>query len=387
MLLGYLDYLNHCFKFIDIPGTYSLMSNSREEEIARDYICFENPDVTVVVLDATCLERNLNLVFQIMELTPNIIVCVNLLDEAKKKNIEIDLSMLEEKLGVPVVGTSAKSKKTLQKLMHTIFKYCVRKDSYTPNIVKYSPPIENCISKIETEINSITSDFPYLRRWISLKLLDGEKNILSSIEEHLSINLQNNDDIINVLNNAYIYLEKYNINTSNFKDTIVSHIMFYAEDICSDVCTFYNRQYNQRDRKIDKILTSKTFGIPIMFLFLSIIFWITIVGANYPSELLSNFFSWLQGKLIIGANNMHFPQWLSDLLILGVYQTLTWIIAVMLPPMAIFFPLFTILEDLGYLPRIAFNTDGLFKKACCSGKQMITMCMGFGCNAARSYWL
>ena len=149
-----------------------------------------------------------------------------------------------------------------------------------------------------------------------------------------------------------------------------------AENICSEVCVFENENYSNRDRKIDKILTSKKFGIPIMILFLMIIFWLTIIGANYPSQLLFTFFGWIQEQLISGANFIHCPAWLSDMLILGVYQTLTWVISVMLPPMAIFFPLFTFLEDLGYLPRIAFNMDGFFKKCCCTGKQMITMCMG-----------
>ena len=149
-----------------------------------------------------------------------------------------------------------------------------------------------------------------------------------------------------------------------------------AEEVTKEVCTFENKDYGARDRKIDKILTSKKFGIPIMILFLGIIFWITIIGANYPSQALFSMFSWIQNKLVIFAEYVNFPEWLSNMLINGVYQTLTWIIAVMLPPMAIFFPLFTILEDLGYLPRIAFHMDGFFKKACCSGKQMITMCMG-----------
>ena len=119
-----------------------------------------------------------------------------------------------------------------------------------------------------------------------------------------------------------------------------------------------------------------------MILFLGLIFWITIIGANYPSKFLFSVFTWFQGKLVIFSNWLSCPAWLSDMLISGVYQTLTWIVSVMLPPMAIFFPLFTFLEDLGYLPRIAFNMDGFFKKCCCTGKQMITMCMGFGCNAA-----
>ena len=298
------------FIFIDIPGTYSLMSHSEEEEIARDYICNGNPDVTVVVVDSTCLERNLNLTFQIMELTPNVILCVNLLDEAKKKKIKIDLKKLSELLGVPVVGTTAKKKKTLENLKSTIYDVSTGKINCNPKLIEYE---ENRNSKNEEEK--------------------------------------------------------------------VSKILNRAEEICKKVCTFEDKNYSEKDRKIDKILTSKKFGIPIMILFLAIIFWITIIGANYPSELLFMFFGWIQEKLIHFATYINCPQWISDMLILGVYQTLTWVISVMLPPMAIFFPLFTFLEDLGYLPRIAFNMDKFFKKACCTGKQMITMCMGFGCNA------
>lgn len=142
-----------------------------------------------------------------------------------------------------------------------------------------------------------------------------------------------------------------------------------------------------RDQKIDKILTSKKFGIPIMILFLGIIFWLTITGANYPSCLLSDFFGMLQEKLLLLFHTLHAPDWLTGILIDGMFQTVSWVISVMLPPMAIFFPLFTILEDLGYLPRIAFNLDNYFKKACTTGKQALTMCMGFGCNAARCGWV
>lgn len=377
---GTCTYSNKNFLFVDIPGTYSIMSNSEEEEIARDYICFGNPDATVVVVDATCLERNLNLVFQIMEITDNVIVCVNLLDEAKKKGIEIDLDKLSESLGVPVVGTIARKKKTLTKLLNTVNDVCTKRSQFIPNKIKYSNTIEECISVLEKGLpNSINNN---LARWISLKLIDGEKCILNSIEKHLNISLINNKKLTQKLDIVDSKLNENNIDKSNFKDEIVSSIMIRSENICHEVCVFKNINYSLRDRKIDTILTSKKFGIPIMILFLGIIFWITIIGANYPSELLFNMFSFFQGKLITFANYIHCPEWLSNMLILGVYQTLTWIISVMLPPMAIFFPLFTFLEDLGYLPRIAFNMDGFFKKCCCTGKQMITMCMGFGCNAA-----
>ena len=388
------------FTFVDIPGTYSIMSNSEEEEIARDYICFGNPDATVIVVDSTCLERNLNLVYQIMEITDNIIVCVNLLDEAKKKEIKIDLKKLEDLLGVPVVGTVARKKQTLENLKNTIYRVCEGEIRPHTKTVIYEQEIEENLEKIvekldtdllvneysekkdiatdiEVENNKISKK---LYRWIAIKLIDGEEKILKSIQENLEIDLEE-QGIQQLVIEAKENLETREINSKNFKDKIVADIMKKAEETSKEVCTFKNKNYRERDLKIDKILTSKIFGIPIMILFLGLIFWITIVGANYPSEWLFSVFNWLQDKLIYFANYIHCPIWLSDMLINGVYKTLTWIVAVMLPPMAIFFPLFTILEDLGYLPRIAFNMDGFFKKACCSGKQMITMCMGFGCNA------
>ena len=379
---GELTYMNKKYLFIDIPGTYSIMSNSEEEQIARDYICFGNPNATVIVLDATCLERNLNLVYQIMEITDNIIVCVNLLDEAKKKGIDIDLNLLSKKLGVPVVGTTARKKKTLNKLLKTINDVCTKKVIPSPKPVQYIDIFEENITLIQNELQKEFNLSPKISKWISLKLLDGNLEIIKSIEINLNIDITNNLKINNKVLEIQNKLKDYGIDNSNFNDNIISSIVMQCEDVCEEVNKIENNNYKNFDRKIDKILTSKKFGIPIMLLFLGIIFWITIIGANYPSQLLSNIFLWIQNKLLIGAEQINMPSWLSNMLILGVYQTLTWIIAVMLPPMAIFFPLFTILEDLGYLPRIAFNLDGFFKKACTNGKQMITMCMGFGCNAA-----
>lgn len=365
---GDFSYNGTNFLLVDIPGTYSILSTSEEEEIARDYICFGKPDCTIIVVDATCLERNLNLVFQVMEITNNVILCVNLLDEAKKKKIKIDLDKLSIELGIPVVGTTARKKKTLTNLIKTLEKVCNGNIKPNPKKVRYSKDIEKSISEISNILEVETSLPKQLYRWVSLKLLDGEPKILNSIQENFSIDI-----------NKFDAFKKLN---ENFKDVIVSSIMDKAEKICKKVCTFENENYSSRDRKIDKILTSKYLGFPIMILFLGLIFWLTIVGANYPSQILFSLFEWIQEKLFLFVNWIGIPEWISNMLILGIYQTLTWVISVMLPPMAIFFPLFTILEDLGYLPRIAFNMDGFFKKCCCTGKQMITMCMGFGCNAA-----
>ena len=410
-----MTYNNKIYEIIDIPGTYSIMSNSEEEEIARNYICFGNPDLTIVVLDATCIEKNLNLLYQIMEITNNIIVCVNLLDEAKKKKIQIDLKKLEKILGVPVIGTVAQKKKTLEDLKNCIYKISKKLEQekqknlkktekigiFLPNRINYGEEIEKDLKDIGKNINLENKEISTnMLRWISLKLIEGNSEIIKEIEKELKINLRdekiknilqkvrekythesaiNNENIENNKNNE---VNQENLNKKKeFKDIIIEKIIHKSEEVANKVCIYQNNEYYKKQRKIDKILTSKKFGIPIMLIFLALIFWITIVGANFPSQILFNFFGWLQEKIIYGLEYINSPPWVTEMLVNGIYQTLTWVISVMLPPMAIFFPLFTFLEDLGYLPRIAFNMDGFFKKACCSGKQMITMCMGFGCNA------
>lgn len=380
---GIATFNNKNFLLVDIPGTYSIMSNSQEEEIARDYICFGNPDCTVVVLDATCLERNLNLVYQILEITNKVVVCVNLLDEAKKKGIEIDLDKLSFTLGVPVVGTIARKKKTLNKLMQSVYEVCTENCSDELFKIEYPESIENAITIVEKSAKKLLCSSLFTNyRWISLKLLEGNSKIISSIENYLNINLVDNENISCSVNKAKEILEENNINISSFKDIIVSTIMFHSEKISLDVIRCKRQNYSVRTNKIDKILTSKLTGIPIMLLFFALIFWITITGANYPSALLTKFFNYIETKLVLLFEHFNSPLWLIDISVFGLYRTLAWIVAVMLPPMAIFFPLFTILEDLGYLPRIAFNLDNFFRKACTSGKQALTMCMGFGCNAA-----
>ncbi len=355
------------------------MSNSEEEEIARNYICFENPDLIVVVVDATSLERNLNLVFQIREITPNVILCVNLIDEAKKKGIKIDIRELENLVGCKVVTTIARKKKTLNKLLNSIYDFKPN-NSYTP--IKYSDSIENAIQNIMNEMIKIKKIPSFLKRFTCIKLLDNSENIIKTIEKKYNIKFNRYKNLQKVLNESIKLLEDNNISQSSIKDEIVTELVNKAAYICQKSCKYEKEHYHNFDTKIDKILTSRKFGIPIMLAFLCIIFWLTIVGSNYPSQILFRVFSWFQNKLIYIFDFFHSPEWLKNMLVLGIYQTLTWIVAVMLPPMAIFFPLFTFLEDLGFLPRIAFNMDGFFNKAKTTGKQMITMCMGFGCNAA-----
>ena len=379
-------YGKHRFKdvnyiLVDIPGTYSLMANSTEEEIARDFICFGGADAVVVVADATCLERNLNLVLQAMEITDKVILCVNLMDEARKKKIRIDIDRLSSKLGIPVVGSSARSGKGLDSLMDAVLSLTVGKSATSPYRITYSETIEKAVSMVSLAVDSdIGGDID--SRWLALKLLEGDASLLDSLKNNMGCNIMQNEVIAHKITEAQTFLEREGIKKDQFRDHIVSRIVQTCETICHDVIKFEKKDYAARDRRIDKVLTSKATGIPVMILLLFGVFWLTITGANYPSGLIADGLFWIEDKLTQFFLWISAPDWLRGLLVDGMYRTLAWVVSVMLPPMAIFFPLFTLLEDSGYLPRIAFNLDNFFRKACAHGKQALTMCMGFGCNAA-----
>lgn len=176
--------------------------------------------------------------------------------------------------------------------------------------------------------------------------------------------------------------ENFRLSNPNVGDKIVSDIYANAEAIARPAITKQVSEKRSWDHRLDDILTSRLFGYPIMLLLLSAIFWLTITGANVPSEMIANTLFAFQDQLLTWFEMAGAPAWLTGVLVLGMYRGLAWVVAVMLPPMAIFFPLFTLLEDLGYLPRVAFNLDNMFKKCHACGKQILTMCMGFGCNAA-----
>ena len=366
---------------VDLPGTYSLMANSAEEEAARDFICFGGPDAVIVVADATCLERNLNLVLQVMEMTRDVVLCVNLMDEAKKKKIYIDLARLSEKLGIPVVGTSARAGKGLEELMETVRTLTEADERAAPFVIDYGTAIEGALAILVPSVDSELGD-RINSRWLALKLLEGDLSLIESVKDYLDYDVLENERIQFELTRARVRLEMAGVLPEQFRDHIVTRIVKTCEEIGRGVLTYGEKNYAARDRKLDKVLTSKLTGIPIMILLLFGVFWLTITGANYPSSILAEGLFWIEAKLTEFFVGISAPDWLRGILVDGMYRTLAWVVSVMLPPMAIFFPLFTLLEDSGYLPRIAFNLDNFFRKACAHGKQALTMCMGFGCNAA-----
>lgn len=277
---------------VDLPGTYSLCAHSEEEAVAREFICSGQADAVAVVCDASCLERNLILVLQILALTPDVVVCLNLMDEAKKKGICVDAEALERRLGVPVIPMSARRRRGLEAATEA---FCA-----------------------------------------PAKDVESERKVLRPPEE-------------------------------------TEELVRLAHEIAIGAVRCDDPDCRRRDRRIDRLLTSRVTGIPVMLLLLALVFWITVQGANYPSAWLSGFLFGLQEPMLAGLAAIGAPEWLSGALVLGVYRTVAWVVSVMLPPMAIFFPLFTLLEDFGYLPRVAFNLDRCFQGCHACGKQALTM--------------
>ena len=346
---------------VDLPGTYSLFTHSVEEEVARDFILSGKADACITVCDATCLERNLNLVLQIIEITPRTVVCINLMDEARRKKICVDIPALARELGVPVVGTSARSGKGLDELIDAVDSL-ISKNSAPLEPVHYGSGIEEALRILTPALDGISSH----PRRDALRILSGESEAPEKAQEAA----KSADEVI----------DRYGLTQEMIRDKAAVAAVMRAEEIYKK-CVTADRQHSAADRRLDRIFTGRA-GIFAMLLLLALVLWITVYGANYPSELLFSAFDALGVRLRQLLDSLNAPEALTGALIDGVYRVLSWVVAVMLPPMAIFFPLFTLLEDSGYLPRVAFNLDHRFKKSGACGKQALTMCMGFGCNAA-----
>ncbi|MCD8205473.1 MAG: ferrous iron transport protein B [Clostridia bacterium] len=332
---GRYEYNEKGFVLVDLPGTYSLLSRSPEEEVASDFVINGGAECCVVVCESVCLERNLILVQQCMELHDKVIVCVNLMDEAKKHGITVDADKLSEELGCPVVLTAAGPGWGLKELRQKIEDVCEGKTECHP------------------------------RRLICTGEESGEER-----------------------------MTKMRGTSQSDSDVVATKYVHRAERISADTVTESgDTPAIRRQRMMDKLIMGKL-GIPIMILLLFFVFWFTLFGADYLTDPLQWCFDKLYcwnsdtragiGYLIKLGEDASWAGWwyIATVLVDGVYVVATKVIAVMLPPMAIFFPIFSLLEDFGYLPRVAFRLDNSFRSCGACGKQSLTMCMGFGCNAA-----
>lgn len=367
------------YTLVDLPGTYSLLSHSEEETHASGFLSSLQSDAVTVVCDATCLARNLHLVLQIAELTPNVVVCINLMDEAKKRGLHIDTEELSLRLQLPVVPVTARSKQGLLRLEAEIAQLCHEKNTQCYQ-TEYSAYIEKAVLDLE----SILLGIPNLRmppRALALKLLRDDRAAVQEYKSYFHIDIYENAELQARVQSIKKSLSENGFSESRIADDIASAFVYAAEELTAGILVETHPHKRDFQALADRIALGRKTGIPIMLLLLLLVFWITIVGANYPSSLLSDALFSLQDVLLKVCDRVGVSPWLRDMLVLGMYRVLAWVIAVMLPPMAIFFPLFTLLEDFGYLPRVAFHLDHHFRKANTCGKQALTMCMGFGCNA------
>ncbi len=408
-------------KVVDLPGTYSLQAGSADEKVARDFILFGRPDVTVVVVDASRLERNLNLALQILQITDRVVVCLNLMDEAERHGVSVDVKRLEMELGVPVIPTVARQGEGVEALLRAATQVASESRGNRPRRIQSHPPaVEQAVDSIEP---LVAEQFPELpnSRWVALRLLDGDESVANAVrsgeigrldgaeaagdsalpasaEESRSQGPQDANGGRTVGDGAGQAVvasesgeqllkaatrQRWSLHPG-FQDVLAENIYREAARIADGTVTKKLKKTGLPfDRALDRWLTSRVFGFPLMLAILAVVFWLTIAGANVPSAMLAGLLlDQVHPMLLDFGAWAGMPWWLSGFLFDGVYLATAWVVSVMLPPMAIFFPLFTLLEDFGYLPRVAFNLDSLFRRAGAHGKQALTMSMGFGCNAA-----
>ena len=358
------------FCLVDLPGTYSLTARSAEEEAARDFLCFGGAEAVMVVCDATCLERNLNLVLQCMELKSRVLVCVNLMDEARKKGISLDLPELSRRLGAPVLGVSARDQGSREALLKALDDLVERPPRQTPPL-RYPPAVEAALSRMAPLCPEGCG------RFLCLRLLAGEP--LPPRAAALFASPGEREELLAAVREER---ETLGIDADALEDLLTASLVQGAELLCRGLIRRQNTERKARDRAIDRWITGRLAGYPLMLLLLALVFYLTIRGANAPSQWLSATLFSLEGPLDRALLFLGAPSGLRGLLVQGAYRVLAWVVAVMLPPMAIFFPLFTLLEDAGYLPRVAYLLDRPFHRCGACGKQALCMCMGFGCNAA-----
>tara|TARA_B100000809_G_scaffold261848_1_gene311555 strand:- start:5016 stop:7232 length:2217 start_codon:yes stop_codon:yes gene_type:complete len=389
---GAFAHRNKRIKLVDLPGTYSLQAGSVDEEVAREFILFGRPDVTVVVVDATRLERNLNLALQILDITNRVVIYLNLTDEARRHGIGTDPKRLEQQLGVPVITGVARSNIGINELLDAAHDVATGSIQTTPyRIARHDQSVEQAVASLTTIVEETFPGLPS-SRWVSQRLLTADDAVIDAVRSGELGRI--GDDTItgdaaeisedkrsNVLSQAQRL--RWDL-PDDFQDKMTERTFHAAEQItATSQVRGLKKTSVDIDWALDRLLTNRWVGFPVMLLILAAVFWATIEGANVPSAMLASLLIDTMHPLLRSfGESTGLPWWANGFLFDGVYLATAWVVAVMLPPMAIFFPLFTLLEDFGYLPRVAFNLDSLFRRAGAHGKQALTMCMGFGCNAA-----
>ena len=374
-------------KLVDLPGTYSLAAQSPEEIVARDYILSEESQVVVNVVDATCLERNLNLTLQILELTDDVVVALNLMDEVKRRRWKIDVGALEAELGVPVVPTVATEGRGLSELVSAVVDVVAGHRTTEPVAVDYGMTVTDHVERLSRDLMRLGME--KRSRWIALRLLEDDPEIVgafragdlsacsltarpaSAAEEWAADGLR------------HIVREAERLRESTHPDArveVVRRRYELAHDIVHRVMRRARTIDESRTNRVDRIVTHRIWAWPILMAILVSVLWITIQGANVPSGMLESGFTWLASQARTLLTSLGAPWWVTGSLVDGLIVGTGTVVAVMLPPMVIFFTAFNLLEDIGFIPRVAFNLDRLMRAVGSQGKHTLVALMSFGCN-------
>jgi ferrous iron transport protein B len=366
---------------VDLPGTYSLAAQSPEEVIARDYIVSGAPDVVVDIVDATCLERNLNLTLQILELTDNVVIALNLMDEVQRQGWDIDVETLEADLGVPVVPTVATEGEGLPELVEAIVEVVDGRRETHPASVDYGVTIEGYTQTLQDDLSRLGIE--ERNRWVALKLLEDDPEIVEAFKQGdlAALGLvapAASPEALQALQRRAVRLREGI--RPDAKVEIVRRRYEFAHDVVHRIVHRLQPEEESLTERIDRIVTHKVWSWPITLAVFLAIFWITISGAEIAGGWLEAFFSWLIRAVRAWLLSVQAPWWMTGALVDGFMVGVGTVITVMLPPMLILFTAFALLEDLGLLPRVAFNLDRPMQALGSQGKQTLTWGMAFGCN-------
>lgn len=376
---GHFSYKGKSFRITDLPGTYSLSARSPEEEITRDQICFGRWDLIILVVDATSMERNLPLVLETLEITDRVLLCVNLMDEAERRGIRIDLGQISRRLGIPAVGVTASQKKTLTPLLDVLVSGSREKSDAS---LKLFP--EEIIRPLSSLQEYLGRNYPYgIRRaaWLSVLMAVGDPELVEKASHWCGEDLSLDEEVRQRLTEGLDAISGTGISRESIETAMVFHRLKISSALVRECVRLEFKGNAQRENRIDAVLNNVFFGYFLMILVMAGIFFLTICGTDYLTILLETVL--FKAKEIISSLllSLGCPLVLYEISVDGAYRMLAWVVSVMLPPMLIFFPLFTFMEELGYLPRVAFALDRPFQRCGSCGKQALTMAMGLGCNA------
>jgi ferrous iron transport protein B len=348
-------------RVVDLPGTYSLTAVSSEEIVARDFIVEGNPDAVVVIVDATNLERNLYLVLQVLELTNNVVVALNMMDQVEGKGVRIDLGALSEQLGVPVIPIVALKKEGIPQLIETVIEICEEKRVLHPVGVTFDELIEQSIAQLEPMVEN--SDYP--ARWLAIKLLEGDTDVKEVMQASGN-------------STAVEEAEKLVERSAGQLEVLI------AEQRYELISRIARRSIHQEEGveyltdKIDDIVIHKLLGLPILAIIAGFTLWAIYNIAGPIGGLFERFFNividWA-GGLLVGT-----PWWVSGIIVDGILLGCQQIFVFMFGVLIVFFFIYGILEDIGYLARGAFVMDRIMKWLGLSGKAFMTLFAGYGCS-------